>query len=255
MEKPLLITEPMITALTLAKQWVGMPRHKFVEHLEEIENRSEPDFTQPDGVADFPQPFWTEGTRENPVTRERITVCLPWQTEERDSDSMIRKYWRRCISQGSDSLSKLFDEVVFKCEDVKRYEDNHPEVLHELIDPDVAWGRCHHRRPELTLVSELEAHIAETEEKLKKSRRIRKKLKEQIARMEEEGPSTVNAALWENSVKDALSLLVEILQGDKTDWIRGEFKKRLKGHTKVVEAAWSAIPDTFKQGQGRPPKP
>lgn len=270
MEKQILLTEPVLTALKLAKLWPGMPKHKLVEHLEKIGNRAVPDFESTDGVADFPQPFWAEGgTRVNPITLEKVTSCLPWQTEKHSADSTIRKFWRRCIAKGGDSLSKLFDEVVFKYAEVKRYEENHPEVLYQIVDPDVAWKDELLRKPDLSPVSELKERLAETEEKLKKSRRISKrrsnkiaKLEEEIAQMRSSGPTTVKAALWEKSVDATFNLLVNILQGsnnDKMTWKKEEFIDALPGryseyHTIVVEMAWEKLPESYKLGRGRPKK-
>lgn len=67
----------------------------------------------------------------------------------------------------------------------------------------------------------------------------------------------VNAQKWKDSVQAACGLLVFILQGTKYDWRSGEFSaelcKRYKDyHTDVERIAWSALPDKFKHGPGRP---
>jgi len=71
--------------------------------------------------------------------------------------------------------------------------------------------------------------------------------------------TTVNAAKWEGSVSAAFEVWAEIIQGEKTNWIEEEFRialaKRFQDyHTKVHALAWSALPDDFKSGRGRPPK-
>lgn len=69
--------------------------------------------------------------------------------------------------------------------------------------------------------------------------------------------TTVNAQKWKDSMHAACGLLVFILQGTKDDWRSGEFSaelcKRYKDyHTDVERIAWSALPDKFKHGPGRP---
>ena len=252
MEKPLLFTEPMITAPALSAQWSGMSEHKFVNHLEKIGNRTEQSIEQIDEVADFPQPFWTEGTRENPDTRELVTVCWPWQTPEYDADSEIRRYGR-----GHGSLFKLFCDVVFKCEEVERYEKNHPEVLHKLGDTDVAWKKCKHRIQGVTLMEELKKRLAKAE-------RIKAKKEDELEalriQIDSKCSTTVNAKKWKKTVNAVLDTWVHIIQGDKTDWKKEEFSDAIAEkyndyHTTVTALGWEKLPECYKGGRGRPKKP
>lgn len=68
--------------------------------------------------------------------------------------------------------------------------------------------------------------------------------------------TTVNADKWGNSVDAGMSLLVEIMTGNKTGWIKDAFTTALAGkyfdyHTKVLETAWKVLPDKYKAGAGR----
>lgn len=74
-----------------------------------------------------------------------------------------------------------------------------------------------------------------------------------------EPATTVNATKWENSVVAAFEVWAEIIQGSRTDWKEPEFKAALSArcedwHTKVLDIAWRALPDSFKHGRGRPKK-
>jgi len=266
MEKPLLFMEPMITALTLSKQWTGMAAHKFVEHLGEIGDRTEPSLEVLDRVADFPQPYWNERTVINPDTKEHMSYCLPWLTQKRDSDSVLREYWRKHIHHMSDRLSELFDEIVFKCEEVKRYEKNHPDVLYEPSDPDVAFGYCRNRNKKLIRMAELESQLNECKEEREKLRRISKakkseidELKDRITQLESNISTTVNAEKWEKTVDAVLDVVVNTIVNSRKAWERDEFNRAIKEkynepHTKVLTLGWEKLPQLYRRKTGRPPK-
>ena len=126
-------------------------------------------------------------------------------------------------------------------------------------------------------IAELEASLVEAqkqnghaEEPPVEWAELHKNLKEKDARITEletqlteataEPTTTVNAAMWENSVKAAFMAWAQIFQGDKTDWKEKEFqeavlKHGMGCHTKVLTLAWSLLPsDDFKHGKGRPKK-
>ena len=73
--------------------------------------------------------------------------------------------------------------------------------------------------------------------------------------------TTVNAAMWENSVRAAFSLWADIIKpGGRTDWKEQEFKDALSNlcpdyHSTVLSLAWSLLPGNYKHGPGRPKKP
>ena len=72
-----------------------------------------------------------------------------------------------------------------------------------------------------------------------------------------EQPTTVNATMWEESVRAAFSLWASIVTEKKTDWKEKEFAGALKGrcpnyHTKVLSLAWSLLPSDYKHGPGKP---
>ena len=79
----------------------------------------------------------------------------------------------------------------------------------------------------------------------------------QIAVLEEQGP--VDAQRWRDNMAAVCELLVSIMQGTKTDWIRDEFTTALartcpRYLTEVEKLVWKALPDSYKHGIGRKKK-
>lgn len=72
--------------------------------------------------------------------------------------------------------------------------------------------------------------------------------------------TTVNAAMWEESVRAAFTLWADIIKANKTGLKEQDFRNALSGyysgyHTKVHALAWQLLPDKYKHGSGRPKKP
>lgn len=150
----------------------------------------------------------------------------------------------------------LKENCVIHILDWEDWRQEHPNMVHETPVRESALAakgeELEQARAELAALREENAAL---KAELEKARTALEK-----ARQGQTGQAKgtkVNTQKWKDSVQAACGLLVFILQGTKDDWRSGEFSaelcKRYKDyHTDVERIAWSALPDKFKHGPGRP---
>lgn len=74
-----------------------------------------------------------------------------------------------------------------------------------------------------------------------------------------QGPivTTVNAAMWEGTLKAAFDTWEKIYSSNRSDWKREEFTAMVNSyfqgyHTGAEQLAWERLPSRYKAGRGRP---
>lgn len=157
-----------------------------------------------------------------------------------------------CVLYGEESLCLLPDVInVEKCR---------PDFLHEIITPHKEESPSHPLVGEATHIGELEAQLTAALQRAGAAEQALAKAQEQLAAAPQE-VGTVDAALWENSLDAACTVLVGIMDNGEVGITKDNFGERMRDaspnkrtHTKADRLAWKKLPDRHKAGPGRPKK-